>query len=125
MARFFVTNQQDKSPKLDKLGKAIREASLKYREPEADKQGSTPYAGLGMAYRICIEMLAGVLVGCVLGYYLDLWLDTKPILFMVCFFLGILGSGLNIYRMATNGNNDPKNLKTLSEKESDHLNDNK
>ena len=87
---------------LKKLDKAIKEAKAKAAihspNPE-DKQQNTAVSGINIAYRICVEMFAGVLAGGLLGYYLDLWLDTKPFLFMLCLVFGIIGSGLNIFRM--------------------------
>jgi F0F1-type ATP synthase assembly protein I len=46
-----------------------------------------------------------VIVGSVAGYYIDKWLGTLPIFFIICFFLGVAGSALNIYRSVQRDNN--------------------
>lgn len=59
-----------------------------------------PVNNLGVAMRVGSELFAGVLVGGVMGYFLDRWLDTSPWLFIIFFFVGA-GAGLrNIARRA-------------------------
>jgi ATP synthase protein I len=57
-----------------------------------------PTTGPGMAFAIASHMVAGLLVGGGLGYWLDRWLGTKPWLLVVFFFLGAAAGGMNIYR---------------------------
>ncbi len=53
---------------------------------------------LGMALRIGVEMVAGVGVGTAIGYGLDRWLGTAPVLTIIFFFMGAGAGALNTWR---------------------------
>jgi len=90
----------DELPSLEELGKSIQSAKEKHEEKPASSSS-------GGALRTSVDLLSGVIIGSVAGYYLDKWLGTLPIFFLICFFLGVAGSGLNIYRSTQrNSNND-------------------
>ena len=55
---------------------------------------------MGLAFRIATELVAGVFVGALLGWALDKWLGTAPILLIVFLLLGIAGGLLNSIRAA-------------------------
>lgn len=55
--------------------------------------------GLSFAYRISSELIAAVIVGVLLGLFLDKLLDTKPIFLISLIILGFLAGLLNIYRL--------------------------
>jgi ATP synthase protein I len=57
-----------------------------------------PTTGLGMAFAVAAHMVAGLLVGCGVGYGLDRWLGTAPAMLITFFFLGVAAGGLNVYR---------------------------
>ena len=85
-------------PSLSELDRSIKK--VKQRLADNENTNINPSTrGMNLGWRICIELLVGVCVGCFIGYYLDMWLHTKPFLFIICFFLGTAGSGANIYRM--------------------------
>ncbi len=78
--------------------------------------GKEEMSGYSMAIRIGTEMVAALIVGVGIGYFLDYWLDTKPWFLVVFFFLGSGAGILNVYRAAqglgmaagyTTGNNEP------------------
>jgi ATP synthase protein I len=94
-----MTNDDD-LPSLKELGKSIEEA--KKRASGDDEQRNN---GAG-AMRVSVDLLAGVVVGSLVGYYVDEWLGTKPLFFIICFFLGVAGSTLNIYRTLKQNNKD-------------------
>ena len=57
-------------------------------------------ASLGKALKISTELVAAVVVGSTIGFLLDNWFDTKPLL-TVCFFLmGVAAGMLNVFRSA-------------------------
>ena len=58
-------------------------------------------AGFGAAMRYGTELVAGLIVGVGIGYYLDKWLDTGPWFLVVFFFLGAGAGILNVYRTAS------------------------
>jgi len=72
-----------------------REGGAKDRDP-ADGGGRA--SGLGLGFRIAIELVAGVMVGAGIGYGLDLWLGTAPFLMMLFLFLGGAAGVVNVYR---------------------------
>tara|TARA_Y100001970_G_scaffold280474_1_gene389526 strand:- start:795 stop:1082 length:288 start_codon:yes stop_codon:yes gene_type:complete len=55
---------------------------------------------IGNAFRLGTEMVAAVLVGTIIGFILDNWFDTKPILMVVFFFIGSAAGILNVIRTA-------------------------
>ncbi len=65
-----------------------------------DQSNSQARAGMSQAMKLSTELLAGVLVGGFLGYHLDNWLDTSPLLLIGCFFLGAAAGFRNIMRSA-------------------------
>jgi F0F1-type ATP synthase assembly protein I len=62
------------------------------------QEGKKEVSGAASAFQASTELLAGVAVGACSGYYLDKWLTTPPIFFVICFFLGAIAGGYNIYR---------------------------
>jgi ATP synthase protein I len=53
-----------------------------------------------MAFKVATEFLAGLLVGGAIGWYLDDWLGTRPVLFLLFFALGAAAGILNVIRQA-------------------------
>jgi ATP synthase protein I len=45
-----------------------------------------------------------IAAGFLLGYLLDVWLDTLPILMLVCGALGFIGGILKVYRLLSDPN---------------------
>ena len=54
--------------------------------------------GAGAMLRIGIEMVSAVAVGLGIGWLLDSWLNTKPWLMIVFFFMGSAAGMLGVYR---------------------------
>jgi ATP synthase protein I len=71
------------------------DAAKQRHEPKAASGGGAA-AGRGM--RAAAEMIGGVVVGGVLGWYLDSFFGTKPWLFIVFFLLGSAAGMLNIVK---------------------------
>jgi ATP synthase protein I len=55
---------------------------------------------MGQALKLSTEMIAGVAVGGFIGWALDRWLGTAPILMVVFLILGAAGGILNVVRSA-------------------------
>lgn len=53
-----------------------------------------------IGFRVGTEMLSGVLAGGAIGYFLDDWFQTKPLLLVIFLFLGGAAGVLNVYRFA-------------------------
>ena len=59
-------------------------------------------ASLGKALKISTELVASVVVGSTLGFLLDSWFGTKPLLIICFFFMGVAAGILNVFRSAKN-----------------------
>ena len=57
-------------------------------------------ASLGKALKISTELVAAVVVGSTIGYLLDNWFDTKPLLTICFFIMGVAAGILNVFRSA-------------------------
>jgi ATP synthase protein I len=71
------------------------------RRPPEPQDPSARGEAMGFAMRIATELVAGVFIGALLGWALDKWLGTAPILLIVCLLLGIAGGLLNSVRAAS------------------------
>ncbi|TCS62209.1 AtpZ/AtpI family protein [Varunaivibrio sulfuroxidans] len=85
----------------ENLGARIRNAqnTSHHRETQPTITGSL--SGVGAALRIGSELLAALIVGVGTGYFLDVWLGTRPWMMVVFFFLGSGAGILNVYRAAS------------------------
>ena len=78
------------------LQAAVDDAKTTEREQEGSAQG------LGVGFRIGIELVAGVLVGAGLGWFIDSKLGTKPIFMLALIALGFAASVLSVIRILKN-----------------------
>ena len=58
--------------------------------------------GKGLAFKIGTELVVAVIVGGVIGYFLDSWLGTKPWLLILFMLLGNAAGLWNIFRLTNN-----------------------
>ena len=63
---------------------------------ESEKRGSF----MGSAFKLGTELVAAVAVGTIIGFILDSWFDTKPLLIIIFFFLGAAAGMLNVFKAA-------------------------
>lgn len=56
--------------------------------------------GLGVAMRMATELVAALAIGVGLGYFVDIWLESRPFGLIVGFFLGVMAGAMNVYRTA-------------------------
>ena len=68
----------------------------------------TNAASLGKALKIGTELVAAVFVGSTIGFLLDHWFDTKPILIICFFFMGVVAGILNVFKSAKKMHKDLK-----------------
>ena len=55
---------------------------------------------LGNAFKLGTELVAAVIVGTIIGFILDNWFGTKPILIIIFFLFGAAAGILNVFRTA-------------------------
>jgi ATP synthase protein I len=70
------------SGKIDSYKSGRSDINEKYKE----KRGKQ----ISLAMRLSTELVVSCVVGAVLGWYIDKWLDTKPIFFIILLILGII-----------------------------------
>src|SRR3990172_2434307 len=89
----------------EELGRKIKEARDKQdRNSGAPKPGMTAKgksSATASALRAGTDLVAALVVGGFLGYWVDQWLGTTPWGMIILFFLGFGAGFLNIYRSQT------------------------
>ena len=61
---------------------------------------SSNAASFGKALKISTELVAAVVVGSTIGFLLDSWFDTKPLLIICFFIMGVAAGILNVFKSA-------------------------
>jgi ATP synthase protein I len=90
----------DIKKRLDKLGGKLDEVKgRKGPEPDVAADGARGRA-MGFAFRLATELVAAVFVGGFIGYFLDKWLGTAPILLIVFLLFGVAAALFNSVRAA-------------------------
>ena len=84
---------------LKEISTRLKIAKKKIRGDEQKKIGSNA-ASLGKALKISTELVAAVIVGSTIGFLLDNWFGTKPLLIICFFFMGVAAGILNVFRSA-------------------------
>ena len=72
---------------------------IKKSEIKNDEKSSS---NIGHAFKISTELLAAVIVGSIIGFILDNWFGTKPLLILIFFFMGVAAGIVNVVRSARN-----------------------
>ena len=55
---------------------------------------------LGNAFKLGTELVAAVVVGTIIGFILDNWFGTKPLLIIIFFLFGAAAGILNVFKAA-------------------------
>ena len=84
---------------LEKISTRLEIAKKKIKNVQKDNIDSNA-ASLGKALKISTELVAAVVVGSTIGFILDNWFDTKPLLTICFFFMGVAAGILNVFRSA-------------------------
>jgi ATP synthase protein I len=80
---------------------ALDEFSDRLERMRGEPEQPGPHKGssaMGRAMRLSTELLAGLLVGCLLGLGLDKWLGTSPLFLLVGIGVGFAAGVLNVSR---------------------------
>ena len=57
-------------------------------------------SNIGSAFKLSTELVAAVVVGSTMGFLLDNWFGTKPMLTICFFFMGVAAGILNVFKSA-------------------------
>ena len=82
--------------KLKELEKKIDK--VKKSKIQDNKYHKKPALNYSIAINISIELITGIGLGVFLGLMIDNYLQTKPLMLIICFILGTLVGFLNMYK---------------------------
>ena len=83
----------------------LKIAKKNIKKIREENKGSNA-ASLGKALKISTELVAAVVVGTTIGFLLDSWFDTKPLLTICFFFMGVAAGILNVFKSAKKMHNE-------------------
>ena len=95
--------------KIKEIATRLEIAKKSIKNMRNNNQGSNA-ASLGKALKISTELVAAVVVGSIIGFLLDGWFDTKPLLTICFFFMGVAAGILNVFKSAKKMQNKYKKL---------------
>ena len=87
-----MKNLKEISARLEIAKKKVKKTAKRNRSSNA--------ASIGKAFRISTELVAAVVVGSTIGFLLDNWFDTKPLLTISFFMIGVAAGIINVFRAA-------------------------
>ena len=84
---------------LKEISTRLKIAKKNINDIQKDSKSSNA-ASLGKALKISTELVAAVVVGSTIGFLLDNWFDTKPLLTICFFIMGVAAGILNVFKSA-------------------------
>ena len=85
---------------LEDLKTRLKIARSKLQNQNLEKADKKKGVFLGNAFKLGTELVAAVAVGTIIGFILDNWFDTKPVLIIVFFLFGAAAGIMNVFRAA-------------------------
>jgi len=92
-------NEAALSARLQRLGERLASANRPSESGSGPRQ-SADMSALARGFRLSTELVAGVLVGALIGWLLDRWLGISPWGLIVFLLLGFAAGVLNVMRAA-------------------------
>ena len=93
---------------LKEISTRLEIAKKNVKEMQKNTKGSN-VSSFGKALKISTELVAAVVVGSIMGFLLDGWFDTKPLLTICFFIMGVAAGILNVFKSAKNMHKNYKN----------------
>jgi len=87
------------SARLKRLGNRLAQANRPSENGSGPRQTADPSA-IARGFRLSTELVAGVLVGAMIGWLLDRWLGISPWGLIIFLLLGFAAGVLNVMRAA-------------------------
>jgi ATP synthase protein I len=99
------TDEAALSARLRHLGERLdRERASQPSETPSGASSTSDGSGLARGLRLSSELVAGVVVGAIIGWALDHWIGISPWGLIVFVLLGFAAGVRNVIRAATTGN---------------------
>lgn len=89
--------EDDRLPSLNDLQAKINKFS---KNDDSDDNSSSPSRDISQAMRMVTDLAAGVIIGVGLGYFIDIWLGTTPLMMIILLFFGVAAGVKNMIRSA-------------------------
>lgn len=90
--------EEQRPPSFDEFDARLKKLRAEDHRSAAETEAPSEKLRFGSGLQAGIELVAGVGGGLLLGWALDRWLDTAPLLLIVFFMLGAAAGVLNAYR---------------------------
>jgi|TARA_B110000438_G_scaffold250246_1_gene253993 ATP synthase protein I len=90
---------------LKEISTRLKIAKKNIQKEEQETVGSNA-ASFGKALKISTELVAAVIVGSTIGFLLDNWFGTKPLLIICFFFMGVAAGIINVFKSAKKMNKE-------------------
>jgi ATP synthase protein I len=87
------------SARLQRLGQRLSKVSRPSENGSSPRQAAD-MSGLARGFRLSTELVAGVVVGAIIGWLLDRWLGISPWGMIVFLLIGFAAGVLNVMRAA-------------------------
>lgn len=91
----------DDDPKLQKLDAELKAARAEY-DKEYNPKPNKNDENVGVGARAGVELVGAVVGGGLIGYGLDYYFETSPVLFLIFILLGVITAFYNIYKITLN-----------------------
>ena len=85
---------------LKDISTRLKSAKKKFSKVYDKKPKPSGSSLLGVAFKMSTELVAAVLIGTFIGFILDSWFDTKPILILIFFLFGAIAGIVNVIKAA-------------------------
>lgn len=94
------TDEAALSERLRRLGERLKHSTSNTRPDTSAPRPATDASGVARGLRLSTELVGGVVVGGLIGWFLDRWLGISPWGFIVFVLLGFAAGMLNLMRAA-------------------------
>jgi ATP synthase protein I len=85
--------------RLSKLSNALQQ-HRDPAEPNVPELSGESLGASNLGFRVLVEFISAIAVGALIGWQIDKWLHTGPILLILFLLLGMAAGMVNIYRIA-------------------------